>query len=138
MKKIKKYGVSFLVIFLLVIISKPILIETGFWYYELADDYYLMGQGNGSYSIKKSYFSSNLVNDIDRHSGWMISNKGIYGYVNNDKRFYLDRNSDTVHYFYDSGSFSKYLKEHNEKSYHLSLEEGLVHFRNDVDRIYKK
>jgi len=138
MQKIKKYVVSIVIIIFIVLISKPILIKTGFWYYKLVDDYYLIGQGNGSYSIKKSFFSSSLVNDIDGYSGWMISNKGIYGYVNSHKQFYLDRNTDSVRVFYNLESLQNYLKEHNEKSYHMSLEEGLVHFRNDVDRIYKK
>ena len=101
-------------------------------------DYYLMGQGNGSYSIKTSFFSSSLIKDLDDRSFWMISDKGIYGYVNSDRRFYLDRKTDSVQYFYDSGSFSQYLMEHNEKSYDLSVEEGLMHLRMNEDRIHKE
>lgn len=138
MKKIKKYAIRIVIIIFIMFISKPVLIATGFWYYKLVDDYYLIGQGNGSYSIKKSFFSSSLVKGIDNHSAWMISSKGIYGYVNSDKLFYLDKNTDSVHFFHEGRYFYKYLKEHNEKSYHMSLEEGLVHFRMDVDRIYKE
>lgn len=138
MKKIKKYVVRIVIIIFIVLISKPILIETGFWYYKLADDYYLVGQGNGSYSIKNGFFSFGLVRGIDKYSRWMISTKGIYGYVNSDKLFYLDRNTDSVHFFHDSRYLYKYLKEHNEKSYDMNFEEGLVHFRKDVDRIYKE
>lgn len=138
MKKIKKYVVMFLAIIAILFITKTILIKTDIWYYKLVDDYYLIGQGNGSYSLKNSFFSFGLVKDIDRNSRWMISTKGIYGYVNLDKLFYLDRNSDSVHFFHDGRSLHKYLEEHNEKSYDESSAEGLVHLKMGKDRVYKK